>query len=46
MILVYKIFDMLEKDLEFKHWYFGHFHDVQEIEDKYTLLYKRIIALE
>jgi DNA repair exonuclease SbcCD nuclease subunit len=38
-------FDMLEDDLKYKHWFFGHFHDDIEVDDKHTLLYDKIIKL-
>ena len=41
-----KFFDMLEGDLEYKHWYFGHFHDDIRIDDKHTMIYYDIIELK
>lgn len=38
-------FNMLEDDLSYKHWYFGHFHDDIEF-DKHTLLYNKIIEIK
>jgi hypothetical protein len=39
-------FDMLEGDLQYKHWYFGHFHSNLVFEDKkHTLLYTKVIRL-
>ncbi|MBZ9624429.1 metallophosphoesterase [Clostridium sp. FP2] len=39
-------FDMLEGDLQYKHWYFGHFHRNWVFEDKkHTLLYTKVIRL-
>jgi predicted phosphodiesterase len=39
-------FNMLEKDLVYKHWYFGHFHDNLEFKDKkHTLIYDKIIKI-
>ena len=40
-----KFFDMLEKELEYKHWYFGHFHNSVGIDDKHTMIYNEIIKL-
>lgn len=37
-------FNMLEQDLEYKHWYFGHFHDDIEFE-KHTLLFDKVIEI-
>jgi len=41
-----KFFDMLEKELEYKHWYFGHFHDDIRIDEKHTMVYYDIIELK
>ena len=40
-----KFFDMLEKELKYKHWYFGHFHDDVKIDEKHTMIYNEIIKL-
>lgn len=41
-----EFFDMLEKDLKYKHWYFGHFHDdIQFSDKKTTLLYEKVIQI-
>jgi len=40
-----KFFDMLEGDLEYKHWYFGHFHNSVGIDEKHTMIYNEIIKL-
>ena len=32
----------VEKDLAFKHWYFGHYHIDKEMDDKHTCLYNII----
>ena len=29
----------------FQHWYFGHYHDDKDLEQKYTMLYKKIVKL-
>ena len=39
-------FDMLEKDLKYKYWYFGHFHNSLGIDDKHTLLYNEVVQLK
>lgn len=36
----------IKKSIKYKHWYFGHFHDDQDIDEKHTLLYYNIIPLE
>jgi predicted phosphodiesterase len=38
-------FNLLEDDLEYKHWYFGHFHDDIDINKKHSLIYQRIIKI-
>ena len=38
-------FDMLEDKLSFKRWYFGHYHDDFDVDDKHTLLYEDIVPL-
>lgn len=35
-----------EDIVDFKHWYFGHFHIDAELSDKYTVLYNRVVELE
>lgn len=40
-------FNVLQDELKYKHWYFGHFHDNYSFEDgKHTLLYNNIIKIE
>ena len=36
----------ISEKLEFKKWYFGHYHDNRQINDQYVLLYEDIIPLE
>jgi len=38
-------FDLLEEKVNFKHWYFGHYHDDREIDEKHTVLYDKIIQI-
>ncbi len=38
-------FEKLEKLVEYKHWYFGHIHLDEDIDDAHTLLYRKIIPL-
>lgn len=35
----------LEQNLEYKHWYFGHFHEDWEVDEKHTLLYQDVIEI-
>lgn len=44
--LLNKFFDMLEDDLKFKHWYFGHYHNDMVIDEKHTLVYNQIVKLK
>ena len=38
-------FDMLEDELQYRHWYFGHFHNDKEVDYKHTLLYQKVIRI-
>lgn len=38
-------FDLLEEKLTYWHWYFGHFHNDLKIDEKHTLVYKKIIKI-
>lgn len=38
-------FDMLESDLKYKHWYFGHFHRDEMLDDKHTVVFEEIHPL-
>ncbi len=38
-------FEDLEKKLDYKHWYCGHYHEDIELDDKHTILYYRFIRL-
>lgn len=38
-------FDEVEKRLSFRKWFFGHYHDDIDIDDKHTLLYRNIIRI-
>lgn len=38
-------FQEIEETVEYKHWYFGHYHDNIDIDDKHTLLYHAILIL-
>ncbi len=41
-----KLFLNFEDMIDFKHWYFGHYHFDQDINDKMTILYRNIILIE
>lgn len=36
----------ISEKLNFKKWYFGHYHDNKQVNDKYVLLYEDIIPLK
>ena len=38
-------FDIIEKKVSYKQWYFGHHHDNGDIDDKHTVLYRKIVSL-
>lgn len=38
-------FEKIERKIQYKQWYFGHYHADARIDDKHTLIYKEIIAL-
>jgi predicted phosphodiesterase len=40
-----EFFDSLEEKLEYKHWFFGHFHEDLNVDDKHTIVYNNIIRL-
>jgi len=37
---------MIDGKLEYKHWFFGHFHDDRVIDNKHTMLYEDIIRIK
>lgn len=40
-------FNILETDLNYKHWYFGHFHSDIEFKDgKHTMIYNKILRID
>lgn len=39
-----KFFELLEKELSYKHWYFGHFHE-DKVFEKHTAIYNKIIKI-
>ena len=39
-------FEALEGKLTYKHWYFGHYHLNEKIDEKHTVLYHEIIQLQ
>ena len=37
--------EKIEKQVQYQHWYFGHYHDDRKIDEKHTLLYESIIPI-
>lgn len=37
--------ERVREDLKFKHWYFGHYHLDKQINDKFTVLYNKVIQI-
>ena len=40
-----KYFEVLEEKLEYKQWYFGHYHEDRWIDEKHRLIYNDIVLL-
>jgi predicted phosphodiesterase len=40
------ILDYFEENIEYKHWYFGHYHIDAKLNDKKTALYNDVVELE
>lgn len=38
-------FDQLEERVKFKHWYFGHYHEDEVIDNSHTLLYNKVLRV-
>ena len=38
-------FDSVLDKLTFDHWYFGHYHENMEIDEKFTMLYRKVVPL-
>ena len=38
--------DRIEEKVSYKHWFFGHYHDDMNIDNKHTLLYREIVSME
>jgi predicted phosphodiesterase len=43
--VVNKYLQEIEDKVKYKHWYFGHFHEDIEIDEKHTLAYNKIIRI-
>ena len=40
-----KFFDIIDKKTTYKHWYFGHYHEDETIDDKHTVIYNCIFPI-
>lgn len=40
-----KYFEILEEKLDYRQWYFGHYHDDRQVDTKHRLLYEQIIRI-
>ena len=40
-----KYFEVLEEKLDYKQWYFGHYHEDRWIDEKHRLIYNDIVLL-
>lgn len=38
-------FEELEEKLKYTHWYFGHYHEDEQIDERHTVLYNQIIPI-
>ena len=38
--------DRIWHEIEFRHWYFGHWHTDEEINEKATAMYKKVLTIE
>lgn len=40
-----QFFKFIDNEVVFKHWYFGHYHEDKDIDDKHTCLYNMIVEI-
>jgi len=38
--------EAIKNEVSYKHWYFGHYHEDMDIDDKHTCVYYNIIKLD
>lgn len=41
-----KYYNHLKNSKNFKHWFFGHFHDDKELSEDFTIVYNKVVRLE
>ncbi len=40
-----RMLDEVDWRLDYKHWYYGHFHKDVDVDEKHTLLFERIVPI-
>lgn len=40
-----KYFDIIEKQVNYRKWYFGHYHGDVSLDDKHTMLFQKIVKI-
>lgn len=40
-----EVLDEVGARLDFKHWYYGHFHGDGDVDERYALLFERIVPI-
>jgi spore cortex formation protein SpoVR/YcgB (stage V sporulation) len=40
-----KMLEQIKQTVEYKHWFFGHYHFTKQITDKDAVLYEQIIQI-
>ena len=43
---LFELCDFIDKNVTFKHWYAGHWHLSEKIDEKHTVVYSELLALE
>ena len=41
-----KFLDEIEQNINYKHWFFGHYHATERVWDKGTMLYEDLCSLD
>ena len=41
-----QFFNFIQREIEYKHWFFGHYHEDRVLDDKHTCVYNTIITLD
>lgn len=40
-----QFFNFIQKEVDYKHWFFGHYHEDKQIDEKHTCLYNTLVCL-